>query len=95
VGGMGARDKNFYNTIAQKYGYEAEAALVQDLYLDGKKDEAAAAVPPAMLAGTNLVGPAGQVKERIAAYQEAGVTHLQIMPIGDATRTVEQLRDLL
>jgi F420-dependent oxidoreductase-like protein len=95
VGGMGARDKNFYNTIAQKYGYVDEARLVQDLYLDGKKDEAAAALPTAMLSGTNLVGPPGYVKERLAAYREAGVTHLSISSIGDATRTVEQLRELM
>ena len=95
VGGMGARDKNFYNTIAQKYGYVNEARLVQDLYLDGKKEEAAAALPAAMLSGTNLVGPPGYVKERLAAYREAGVTHLSITPVGDATRTVEQLRELM
>ena len=61
VGGMGARDKNFYNTICQRYGYVDEAAAtMQDLYLAGRKDEAAAAVPRALLAGTNLVGTAGR-----------------------------------
>ncbi|MEJ7799313.1 MAG: LLM class F420-dependent oxidoreductase [Ilumatobacter sp.] len=96
VGGMGARDKNFYNTIMQQYGYVDEAIEIQDLYLDGKKDEAAAAVPAEMLADTNLVGPAGQVKERIAAYEEAGVTHLSVTPIGnDPVKTIEQLRELI
>jgi len=96
VGGMGARDQNFYNTIAQKYGYVDEAAEIQDLYLSGRKDEAAAAVPRALLAGTNLVGPEGHVKERIAAYQEAGVTHLSVIPVGaDPVKVVEQLRGLL
>ena len=96
VGGMGARDKNFYNTICQRYGYVDEAREIQDLYLDGKKAEAAAAVPREMLAGTNLVGPTGFVKERIAAYREAGVTHLQVMPIGpDPVAIVEQLRALI
>ena len=95
IGGMGARDKNFYNTICQKYGYVDEAIEIQDLYLDGKKQEAAAKVPAEMLANTNLVGPKGYVKERIAAYKEAGVTYLQVMPIGDATATVEQLRELI
>jgi len=96
VGGMGARDKNFYNTICQRYGYVDEAKEIQDLYLDGKKSEAAAAVPREMLVGTNLVGPAGFVKERIAAYREAGVTHLQVMPIGpDPVAIVEQLRGLI
>ncbi len=96
VGGMGARDKNFYNTICQKYGYVDEAIEIQDLYLDGKKDEAAAAVPGEMLEKTNLVGPAGYVKERLAAYKEAGVTHLSVNPVGgDAVKTIEQLRELL
>ncbi|MEO6569948.1 MAG: LLM class F420-dependent oxidoreductase [Ilumatobacteraceae bacterium] len=96
VGGMGARDKNFYNTICQKYGYVDEAIEIQDLYLDGKKDEAAAKVPAEMLVNTNLVGSAGHVKERLAAYQEAGVTHLSITPIGkDPVQVVEQLRTLI
>ncbi len=96
IGGMGARDKNFYNSICQKYGYVDEAIEIQDLYLDGKKQEAAAAVPAEMLANTNLVGPAGFVKERIAAYQEAGVTELQVMPVGgDPVEVVEQLRTLI
>ena len=80
VGGMGARDKNFYNTICQRYGYVEAAATVQDLYLAGRRQEAAAAVPRALLAGCNLVGSAGEVGERIAAYREAGVTHLQVVP---------------
>jgi F420-dependent oxidoreductase-like protein len=96
VGGMGARDKNFYNTIAQKYGYVDEAREIQDLYLSGKKQEAAAKVPGELLANTNLVGPEGHVKERIAAYREAGVTHLQVAPVGDdPVKVVEQLRSLI
>lgn len=96
VGGMGARDKNFYNTICQRYGYVEEAIEIQDLYLAGKKEEAAAAVPAEMLEKTNLVGPAGYVKERLAAYKEAGVTHLQVSPVGaNPVQTVEQLRSML
>ncbi len=96
VGGMGARDKNFYNTICQKYGYVKEAAEIQDLYLEGKKDEAAAAVPAEMLEKSNLVGPAGYVKERIAAFKEAGVTHLSVNAVGaDPVKTIEQLKSLL
>ena len=96
VGGMGARDQNFYNTICQRYGYVDEAVEIQDLYLDGKKDEAAAAVPADMLERTNLVGPAGYVKERLAAYKEAGVTHLSVNAVGaDPVSTVEQLKELL
>jgi alkanesulfonate monooxygenase SsuD/methylene tetrahydromethanopterin reductase-like flavin-dependent oxidoreductase (luciferase family) len=96
VGGMGARDKNFYNTICQRYGYVDEAIEIQDLYLAGKKEEAAAAVPAEMLEKTNLIGPAGYVKERLAAYKEAGVTHLQVSPVGgNPAKTVEQLRSML
>jgi F420-dependent oxidoreductase-like protein len=96
VGGMGARDKNFYNAICQKYGYAQEAIAIQDLYLDGKKDEAAAAVPADLLEKTNLVGPAGYVKERIAAYREAGVTHLSVNPVGkDPVAAIEQLRTMV
>ena len=96
VGGMGARDKNFYNSICQKYGYVKEAIEVQDLYLAGKKDEAAAAVPAEMLEKTHLVGPRGYIKERLAAYKEAGVTILSVNPVGgDAVKTVETLRELI
>ena len=96
VGGMGARDKNFYNTICQKYGYVDEAIEIQDLYLSGKKEEAASKVPAEMLENTNLVGSVGHVKERLAAYREAGVTHLSVTPVGsDPVKTVEQLRQLL
>ena len=96
VGGMGARDKNFYNTIAQKYGYVKEAIEIQDLYLAGKKAEAAAVVPGQMLENTNLIGPKGYVKERLAAYKEAGVTMLSVNPVGgDDVATVETLRELI
>jgi F420-dependent oxidoreductase-like protein len=82
VGGMGARGKNFYNALVRRYGYEAEAKEIQDLYLAGKKDEAAKAVPADLLEKTNLVGPEGYIKERLAAFKEAGVTVLNVMPIG-------------
>jgi F420-dependent oxidoreductase-like protein len=96
IGGMGARDKNFYNTICQKYGYVKEAIDIQDLYLDGRKDEAAAAVPTQMLENTNLVGPKSYVKERLAAYKEAGVTILSVNPVGgDPVKAVETLRELV
>lgn len=96
VGGMGARDQNFYNTICQKYGYVAEAIEIQDLYLSGKKEEAAKAVPAEMLEKTNLVGPRGYVKERLAAYKEAGVTMMQVTPVGpNPVKTIETLRELM
>jgi hypothetical protein len=96
VGGMGARGKNFYNDICREYGYEQEAIEIQDLYLAGKKDEAARAVPREMLELTNLVGPAGYVKERVAAFRQAGVTMLSVSPIGnDPTGALSALRSLI
>ena len=96
VGGMGARGKNFYNDIACAYGYDKEAAEVQDLYLDGKKDEAAAALPGEWLELANLVGPRSYVKERVGAFKEAGVTVLSVNPVGpDAVRTMETLRQIV
>ncbi len=93
IGGMGARGHNFYNTLACRYGYEAEAKTIQDLYLSGKKDEAAAAVPAELLERTSLVGPPGYVAERIAAFKEAGVTVLNVTVVGaDPLATIEQLK---
>jgi F420-dependent oxidoreductase-like protein len=96
VGGMGARGKNFYNDIACAYGYEQEAGLVQDLYLEGKKDEAAAALPGEWLELANLVGPKSYVKERVGAFKEAGVTVLSVNPVGpDAVKQIEILREIV
>jgi F420-dependent oxidoreductase-like protein len=93
VGGMGARGRNFYNDLARRYGFEKEAELIQDLYLDGKKDEAAAAVPAELLEKTNLIGSEGFVKERIAAFREAGVTVLNLNPVGpDPLKTIEKVK---
>ena len=93
VGGMGAKGKNFYNALARRYGYEQEAETIQDLYLDGKKQEAAAAVPDELLEKTNLVGPEGYVKERIQAMRESGVTVLSIIPVDpDPVRLVEKIK---
>jgi F420-dependent oxidoreductase-like protein len=94
VGGMGARNRNFYNTLVRRYGYEKEAELIQDLYLDGRKKEAAEAVPAELLEETSLIGPPGYVQERIAAYAEAGVTVLNVTPVGpDPLATLTQLRE--
>jgi F420-dependent oxidoreductase-like protein len=81
VGGMGAKGKNFYNDVVCRYGFEKEAQAIQELYLDGKKQEAAALVPDQLLEATSLCGPESYVADRIAAYREAGVTHLQVAPI--------------
>jgi F420-dependent oxidoreductase-like protein len=82
IGGMGAREKNFYNDLARMYGYEREAIEIQDLYLSGKKKEAAARVPAELLDSLSLVGTEGYVRDRITALRAAGVTLLDIQPIG-------------
>ncbi|MGY1602753.1 LLM class F420-dependent oxidoreductase [Geodermatophilus sp. SYSU D00815] len=96
VGGMGARGKNFYNDLAVRYGYEAEAREVQDLYLSGKKDQAAAALPEELVRAVSLIGPESYVAERVAALAEAGVTTLSLQPLDDSPggrlRTVETMR---
>jgi len=78
IGGMGARGKNFYHDLACRYGYERAADLIQDAYLAGRKDEAAALVPAELVEKTSLIGPLGYVKERLAVYREAGVTTLNV-----------------
>ena len=94
VGGMGAKGRNFYNALTRRYGYDAEAELIQDLYLSGRKEEAAAAVPAALLEETSLIGPPGYVRERIAAFAEAGVTVLNVAPVGpDPLGTLRQLKE--
>jgi len=94
IGGMGAKSKNFYNTLFQRYGYEKEAEVVQDLYLAGKKDEAAAAIPDEFLAATNLVGTEGFIKDRLAAFADAGVTSLTLHPAGeDPLAIVSQIKE--
>lgn len=93
VGGMGAPGHNFYNDLVRRYGFEAEARAVQELYLAGRKAEAAAAVPAELVEATSLVGSPGYVQERIAAYREAGVTVLDIVPVAeDPARIVEQVK---
>ena len=94
IGGMGARGRNFYNTVFRRQGYEAEATLVQDLYLDGKKAEAAAALPDDFIDRVTLIGPSAHVRERIAALAEAGVTHLHVHPFGsDAPKLLAQVKE--
>jgi len=70
IGGMGARTKNFYNDVAIKLGYEGAAKAIQDLYLDGKKAEAAAAVPDRLVDEISLVGPAEMIRDRLAAWKQ-------------------------
>jgi len=78
IGGMGARGKNFYNTLAQRYGFEDEAAKIQNLYLSGSKGEAAVAVPDELVDEIALVGPKQRIAERLAAWREAGISSLLV-----------------
>lgn len=98
IGGMGAKGKNFYNDLAVRYGFEKEAALIQELYLDGKKEQAAAAVPEDLVRAVSLIGPEGYVRERVAAFEEAGATTLNVTPLAGDTagrvRLIEQMRNI-
>jgi F420-dependent oxidoreductase-like protein len=92
IGGMGARGKNFYNDYAKRLGYEEAAARIQDLYLDGKKMEAAAAVPDALVDDVHLVGPRERIRERLAPWREAGKQrHVDTMLIGASQREALEL----
>src|SRR2546430_9569247 len=74
IGGMGARGRNFYNDLACRYGFEAAAKEIQDLYLDGKKQEATAAVPDELVDEIALVGPRERIADRLEAWRGDGVT---------------------
>ncbi|MFF3459873.1 LLM class F420-dependent oxidoreductase [Streptomyces sp. NPDC002730] len=82
VGGMGSRKQNFYNQLAQRMGYEKEAAEIQDKYLAGDKEGAAAAVPHQLIDQTTLLGSVDRIAERMQAYADAGVTTLTLAPAG-------------
>jgi F420-dependent oxidoreductase-like protein len=93
VGGMGSRKQNFYNNLVCRYGFEAEAKTVQDLYLEGKREEAMAALPDALIDMVSLCGPKDVVRERISVYRDAGVGTLGITPIAlTKDDRLEQLR---
>lgn len=81
VGGMGAKGANYYNTAVRRFGFSGAAEKVQDLYLSGQKAAAAAALPDELVRGMSLIGPAGYVKERAAAFAEAGATTLVARPL--------------
>ncbi|MGD0881355.1 MAG: LLM class F420-dependent oxidoreductase [Acidimicrobiales bacterium] len=99
AGGMGAKGRNFYNDVVRRYGYEEEAEKIQDLYLSGKKAEAEALVPDELLESMSLCGPESFVAERIAAFQAAGVSHLQVVPVptGDQTAldVIAKVKDMI
>jgi F420-dependent oxidoreductase-like protein len=91
VGGMGARGKNFYNDLVSSYGFEAEAKEIQDLYLDGRQRDAAAAVPDALIDEMTLVGPPERIKDRLAAWKESGATTILVSARDQSTlRTVAE-----
>jgi F420-dependent oxidoreductase-like protein len=93
VGGMGSRDKNFYNNLVQRYGFKDAAREVQDLYLAGKRDEAMAALPDELIDLVSLNGPADKVRDRLRVYREAGVGTLGITPMAwTREERIEQLR---
>ena len=91
IGGMGARSKNYYNDLAKRLGYEGAAATIQDLYLAGRKKEAEAAVPEALIDATSLVGPRERIVDRLAAWQEAARDH-KVGTLMLAGATAEELR---
>jgi F420-dependent oxidoreductase-like protein len=95
VGGMGSRERNFYNALVQRYGFADAAKEVQDLYLDGKKNEAAAAVPAELIDMITLVGPPERVKERLSVYRDAGVGTLIVSVISpDVEQRARMIREL-
>src|SRR5271170_6199167 len=93
VGGMGSRKQNFYNQLVGRYGFEAEAQRIQDFYLEGKREEAMAAIPDALIDTVLLCGPPEVVRERLAVYRDAGVGTLGVSPIAfTVAERLEQLR---
>jgi F420-dependent oxidoreductase-like protein len=99
VGGMGSRKQNFYNALVRRYGFEEAADEVQELYLAGKKDEAAAALPAELIDKTSLCGPAERIKERLDVYRDAGVGTLITSPVAfdpeERKRIVRQLAEMV
>jgi alkanesulfonate monooxygenase SsuD/methylene tetrahydromethanopterin reductase-like flavin-dependent oxidoreductase (luciferase family) len=99
VGGMGSKEKNFYNALMRRYGFEEAAETVQELYLSGKKEEAAGALPAEFIDSVCLVGPSERVRERLAMYRDAGVGTILatiVAPTVDARiAMIRQLPELL
>ena len=96
LGGMGAKGRNFYHSLATRYGFGEVADRIQELYLSGRKREATALVPDELVRGMSLVGPRGYVAERLAAFAESGVTTLLVNPLGaDAGESMRFVEDAL
>jgi F420-dependent oxidoreductase-like protein len=98
IGGMGARGKNFYNDLCRRYGWEKEAEEIQDLYLAGRKEEAASKVPFELMRNMSLIGPESWVKERLAAMRDSGITTLNVTPVAADHRSrvalIERIKSL-
>jgi F420-dependent oxidoreductase-like protein len=93
IGGMGSRRQNFYNNLVRRYGFEQAAQEVQDLYLEGRKEEAGGALPDELIDMVSLCGPRDVVRERIDAFRAAGVGTLMVSPMAfDREERIRQLR---
>jgi len=92
IGGMGSKDKNFYKSLASRYGYEAEANVIQDLFLAGERKAAVAAVSDALVDELTLVGPAGHIAEQLKAWRTCPISTLIVEPTRDGA--IEQIADL-
>jgi alkanesulfonate monooxygenase SsuD/methylene tetrahydromethanopterin reductase-like flavin-dependent oxidoreductase (luciferase family) len=91
IGGMGAREVNFHNNVFGRMGYEAEAKLIQDLYLDGKKAEAAASVPTELVQDVALIGPKEKIRDDLEMWRESAVTTMVVSGATDQLRTIAEL----
>jgi hypothetical protein len=89
---MGSRQHNFYNAAYRRAGYADEAVAVQKLWLEGKREEAAALVPDEMVLQTNLIGTEAMVRERVRKHRDAGVNTIRVQP--DGTTLEERLENL-
>jgi alkanesulfonate monooxygenase SsuD/methylene tetrahydromethanopterin reductase-like flavin-dependent oxidoreductase (luciferase family) len=95
IGGMGSRERNFYNQLVTRYGYGDAAQEIQDLYLGGKQADAMAAIPGELIDKLSLCGPRDAVKERLDVYRDAGVGTLVVTPTAaDQEGRLRMLRDL-
>ena len=95
IGAMGSRETNFYNAAFERQGFGDDVRAVQDLWLDGRRDEAADRVPIELGRGTNLLGPVSVVRERVARYRDVGVTTLQAKLSGSLDERLATLATLL
>jgi F420-dependent oxidoreductase-like protein len=93
VGGMGSRTRNFYNRMISSYGFDDVAQQVQELYLAGRRQEAASALPDELIDMVTLCGPVDRVADRLSAYREAGATTVIVFPVGSAEGRLEQVRE--